>query len=226
MTFDQFEMSDAAYVLGALSAPERATFEAHLATCDACAARVEGLRDLPRLLAAAPPSEFSPQQAEVDPTPYPLPDNILPRLLRQTRRERTRRRLVTVTSLMVAAACLVTALTVLLSHRADNPYRAPPQARSMANIVDVPIHATAQVVTTDSWAQVNIWCTYDARAYSAGNYEAVARTKTGQRVPIGSWPGVPGQTAVIRTPTHLHTVDLAAIEIVSSSGRVLASMAI
>ena len=45
----------AAYALGALADEERASFEAHLATCDTCAAEVRELREVAGLLATAAP---------------------------------------------------------------------------------------------------------------------------------------------------------------------------
>jgi anti-sigma factor RsiW len=50
----------AGYVLGALDPGEAATFEQHLAGCDACRAEVEQLQGLPGLLDQAAPAEVVP----------------------------------------------------------------------------------------------------------------------------------------------------------------------
>jgi len=50
------------YVLGALPAAERASFEAHLATCDECRARVQSLSPVVTALAHVPP-QYDPPQA-------------------------------------------------------------------------------------------------------------------------------------------------------------------
>jgi len=74
---DEFSTYDAAYVLGALSPPERSAFEAHLRTCTSCAAGVTALAGLPGLLAKVPLEQV------IDPAPVPLPQTLLPRLLRE-----------------------------------------------------------------------------------------------------------------------------------------------
>lgn len=246
MSADPFEMSDAAYVLGALSEQDRAAFESHLHTCAACTMRVSELRDMPRLLALAPESAFG--AAEVDspsgtsalnsrahrvattfddsagPAAGSMPE-LLPRLLRQVARERGRRRFATVTSLVLAAACIIAVFTVVLVNRGDgNPYQAPRRAAVMANLVDVPIRAQAEVITTDSWAQVDMWCTYNATAHPGGNYQLVARSRAGETLQLGTWPGVPGQTAVLRVPTQWHTDDIASIEILGFNGKTLSRL--
>ena len=224
---DPFEMSDGAYVLGSLSGPDRSAFEAHLTSCAACTDRVQQLRTLPDILAVAPVSAFGDRDVGGEATSRDsIPATLLPQLLDRTKRERTRRRLLSFTSLAVAAACLITAITVLVSHSNPDPYQPPSQAKAMTNVINVPINAAAQVVTKNSWAQVNIWCTYGGQAYAVGDYQALARTKTGQVVPIGRWPGVPGQTAIMRVPTRLHTADLAAIEIASASGQVVSTVSV
>ena len=67
---DPFEHDDAAYVLDALSEPERETVEAHLATCTACTTRVNTLAATSTLLADITPDDLA--------GPYPQPDILLP----------------------------------------------------------------------------------------------------------------------------------------------------
>jgi anti-sigma-K factor RskA len=55
MTDHAWLESAAPYALGALDDTERASFEAHLASCDICSAEVRELRDVAGLLAAAVP---------------------------------------------------------------------------------------------------------------------------------------------------------------------------
>lgn len=245
MNVDEFETFDAAYVFGSLSERDRRSFETHLRTCDACSARVTESQESTRLLGLVPRSAFETSNAHTEtgesaanggpavgvvgaigrPMVHRVPETLLPLLLRATRRDRNRRRLIGFTG-AAAAACIVALLTVVLTPRATDPQQPPPQATAMASLAGVPIEARAQIITTDTWAQVNVWCTYRAGVPAPGNYQAVARTKTGQTVLVGTWPAVPGQTAVIRTPTHLHTVDLASIDILSSDGKTLSHLAL
>ncbi|HEY9294742.1 MAG TPA: zf-HC2 domain-containing protein, partial [Microlunatus sp.] len=54
---DPFADWDAAYVLGALSVPERHAFEDHLAGCDECRTAVNELAAMPGLLSQLPAAE-------------------------------------------------------------------------------------------------------------------------------------------------------------------------
>ena len=60
MTDHAWLESAAPYALGALDDTERASFEAHLASCDICSAEVRELRDVAGLLAAAVPPVVPP----------------------------------------------------------------------------------------------------------------------------------------------------------------------
>ncbi len=229
MIADEYETSAAAYVLGSLSEQERLAFEAHLKTCARCPARMSEARALVGLLTMAPEFAFDDNAQEYPlgetPPEAPMPETLLPRLLRQLHRERGRRRLVAAGAMALAAACVVAALVVVLPRHADpagDPFQPPLQASAMTNVAGATISAEVQVTTKDTWAQVNLWCTYGVRGFDPGTYQAVARTTSGRRVVIGSWPGVPGNRAIIRTPTGLHTVDITSIEIVSPTGKTLA----
>ena len=77
---------DGAYVLGALTPEERLEFERHLRACPACARAVQQLAGLPGLL-----SQVSADVLESAPAPEPVPDTLLPALVREVRRGRRRR---------------------------------------------------------------------------------------------------------------------------------------
>ena len=235
MTEDEFEHDDAAYVLGALSVRDRERFEAHLQDCDDCVARVAELWRLRDLLALAPESAFRSGGAgpAAGPAPVPQvaaapsgepPDSLLPRLQRSIRTERRRRRLTGSLALtgLVAAAAAVVAL-VLVTHD-DTSYKAPAQAVALVNVGDVPLRAKVQIVDHDDWAQVNLWCTYESQTYREGNYQAVAHSRTGKSAVVGVWPGLPGQTAIIRTPTQFRSGEITSIEIQTASGKTLSRL--
>jgi hypothetical protein len=88
---DRFAEWDAAYVLGALTAPERAEFEEHLAGCARCQAAVAELAGMPGLLAQVPPGEALAMEvaADGDLAPEP-PGSLMPILPHELpRRPRT-----------------------------------------------------------------------------------------------------------------------------------------
>ncbi|WP_206064954.1 zf-HC2 domain-containing protein [Nocardioides sp. JQ2195] len=80
-----FEHEDGAYVLGALSPEDRIAFEKHLPGCAACATSVRELAGLPGLLSRVPAPSL-----DADEQPMPVPDTLLPSLLRRVRARRRR----------------------------------------------------------------------------------------------------------------------------------------
>jgi len=68
---------DAAYVLGALTGPERIEFEEHLAACPRCQAAVAELAGMPGLLAQVPPGEALAMEVPGDGDPSPPPPGSL-----------------------------------------------------------------------------------------------------------------------------------------------------
>lgn len=85
---DAYADWDAAYVLGALSGPERVEYEAHLAGCPRCQAAVAELAGVPGLLAQVPPGEaLALDEAEGSEWPEP-PPSLMPVLPRDGESER------------------------------------------------------------------------------------------------------------------------------------------
>jgi hypothetical protein len=99
---DEFVDHDAAYVLGALSPADRRAFEEHLASCRACAREVRQIAGMPGLLASVPRHLA---EAELD-GPEPVPETLLPRLVREVRRRRARRSWTVGAAAAVAAGAL------------------------------------------------------------------------------------------------------------------------
>ena len=80
---DAYAEWDAAYVLGALSGPERVEYEAHLAGCPRCQAAVAELAGVPGLLAQLPPGEaLAVDEVESGSWPEP-PPSLMPVLPRE-----------------------------------------------------------------------------------------------------------------------------------------------
>jgi hypothetical protein len=88
---------DVAYVLGSLSAADRYAYERHLAVCRPCEHEVGGLAGTAGLLSRVP-AEWAVDSLEPG---VGVPATVLPRLARAARRQRL---LVTVATVLVAAA--------------------------------------------------------------------------------------------------------------------------
>ena len=122
MTADPYARLDAAYLLGALDADERLSYEAHLVTCWRCRASLAEISAIAPLLAGLDESVFAtPPEA----APTPVPDTLLSRLLKAAGRERARRRWLSTGLGLLAAACAI-ALIVIVAPSSSGPKTGTP----------------------------------------------------------------------------------------------------
>jgi len=133
---DPFVHFDGAYVLGALPEAERDAFEEHLLTCAQCRARVAEVAGVAEALHQIAPAELDGLAAPS----VPMPDTVLPRLLRAAQRERGRRRTVAAVAAvaLASAAALVVAFWPPSSSAQQHPGRA-----MHAVIANAPVSAEA-----------------------------------------------------------------------------------
>ena len=218
----EFAHLDAAYVLGALSPDERLAYERHLTTCASCSATVRDFAGLPGLLA-----QVSPEVVESPQVPEPLPDTLLPNLVREVRRSQHRRRW----TVGLAAAAAVVALgagtvAVVAATGDDSP---PPQATpSLAVAQDM-----TQLDQTSVWGQVSLtsvlWgtrldltCSYQepTSAYQEGEhtYALVVHTRDGGTEQVATWKGLPGKTMRVTGATALTTDQISSVEVQDAAG--------
>jgi hypothetical protein len=106
---DPFAEYDAAYVFGALAPDDRAAYERHLQHCEDCSAAVAAMAGVPGLLARVPLDRVIDTEDDA-----PLPDTLLPRLVAEVARERTRSRWRVGAAAALAAACVLGLLVALL----------------------------------------------------------------------------------------------------------------
>ena len=209
-TPDPYRFDDAAYVLGALDPTERAAYEAHLKTCPDCAAQVRELTGVPDLLAGVDPAEFA------DPSADPVPDTLLPGLLREGRR-RVRRQRILVGSLAAVAAACVLALVIALWPSST----ASPASRPFVAVAQSPISASATVTATAWGTAIDVHCHYRADATHAWHYQLVAVDRAGKRHPLGDWALPPYKDIDYEAGTALTPDQIARLEITLPSGRPL-----
>jgi hypothetical protein len=209
MSTDPYLHYDAAYVLDALEPAERVEFEAHLATCPQCRARVDELMPLPGLLAGLPEDAFRGDAELID---EPMPDTLLPGLLRRARRERQRRRGLTAALAAVAAACLVA--LVVVAWPTPKPHLAPAQA--MTAVVPSPVQATATLTGVRWGTKIHLDCYYSSpgRSYPANEkYSLTAIPKTGPAENLGSWTLTPGKETPWDSGTSLSPSQIGQLQI-------------
>lgn len=198
---DRFVHDDAPYVLGLLSADERAAFEEHLAGCAECAARVAEIADLPALLATVPLDEVLDE----------VPDTLLPGLLRRAGVERRRRNWLTAGLAGVAAACLI---ALAIAVWPSGPTSPAPHPRAMSALVASPVRATA-ALTDKAWGtEIDLVCQYDGSTPPGGYAYGLSVTDTsGATTPLGSWTIVPGKDITFASGTALRRDQIASVQI-------------
>jgi hypothetical protein len=203
---DPFRYDDGPYVLGALSPEERDAFEDHLLICDACVARVRELGDVPALLQGIDASEIAPE---------PVPDTLLPRLLRAAARRQRRRRTVIGALAAVAAAC-VAALVIALWPSSSST--ALPQ-RPFTAVAQVPVQATA-VLTPKAWGTaIDVHCQYvHGTGEIAYRYDLIAYDRLGRPHQLGDWRLPPDRDIEYQAGTSLSPHQIARLEITLADG--------
>lgn len=199
--------SAAAYVLGALPSQERLTFEGHLAGCEACRGAVAELAGIPGLLARVSPDDLAGDTA-------PVPDTLLPRLLREVRRRRRGR---WVAAVGVAAA---TVAAVVVGTVAVRPGPQAPTGVAMTRLVSAPISATVALEPDGHLTRVDMTCRYHGEAYAGlPAYQLVVTGTDGRSHEIAWWDvGPDGDTRVVGS-VDLRSSQIATVEVRTAAGR-------
>ena len=205
-TTDPHRYDDAAYVLGALSPDERAAFEAHLATCADCTARVREIDSLPGLLAGIDEAELADD---------PMPETLLPSLLRAASRQRRRQRLFVGSLVAVAAAC-VTALIVAL-WPTSTP--AGPARRDFVAVANSPVTASATLTATSWGTSIDVRCHYlNSNVYQSWRYALVVYDRSGRAHRLGDWKLPPDKYIDYEAGTSLTPAQISKVEITLPNG--------
>ena len=237
----RYAHDDAAYVLGALDAAERADYERHLRSCGECSRSVRELAGLPGLLARVPLEVLEPP-GELT----PVPATLLPAVVAEVRRRRRRR--VTRTAALAAAAAVLlvggTAAVLTVADGDETPPAAAPAgvttapARPMESRAD---GVTGWVSLTEvAWGtRIDLTCTYGAGGGSGGRYDggygedddhgeygAGGRTSyalfvrtTDDRVEqVGTWQVAAGEEAHVTMATAATPDEIVEVEVRTGDG--------
>ena len=221
MNHDELAHLDAAYVLGALEPEERELFEQHLASCGQCAQAVREVASLPRLLSTVDESVFT-----AEPESEPVPETLLPSLLREVRGRRRRQRrwaLAAAAAVAVAAAGTAVAWT---SWPDDQPVAVAPAGTPMQQVGQDVLRASLAMEEVPWGTRLELTCTYDAPASGyrdapAPAYTLAIRTGTGDWEQVATWRAVPGRTVTVTGATAAGADDITSVEVRSATGRAL-----
>jgi len=202
--------SAAAYVLGALPAAERSEFESHLAGCEDCRQSVSELAGIPGLLSRVSPADLA--------DPDPVPDTLVPRLLREVRRSGRRRRLV-VAALSAAAVVLAVAGTTVVVDGLNGDRGASMTA--MTAVVDSPVTARAAMVGHTWGTEITMKCRYADSSEWSAPYDLVAVDDAGKTYRVATWVVGPGKTAAVSGSVPVRRDHIDRLEIRLTSGQPL-----
>jgi len=219
---------DGAYVLGALSPSERASFERHMASCAACREAVASIAVLPGLLGrlssdavavGSVTAEFATEQR-------------IPKLVAavgQARRKDKARLLVAV--LATAAVALFAGVTVgaripPATGVQAGPVSHPPTRPAMVPMVPmVETLATAELSFEASLAGtvITMHCAYPARDEHTRPYlfRLFAIGPDGQTEQVSSWMAAPGEEVTLTGMVRLNMHDLTRVELRTKDNTVL-----
>jgi hypothetical protein len=224
----EFAELDGSYVLGALSPTERQEYEKHLATCESCARSVRELAGLPGLIARVDPVILEPA-----PAVEPVPDTLLPSLVREVGRLRRRRVFATVG---VAAAAAVAVGVMLVSGLGGDtpPVASPPSTgpsaqalvgQTMMPVGHVPVTATLAVTPVGWGTKFDLTCSYlpDGQEYKqlppTATYGLFVVSRDGSSEQVGTWQAIGGKTMHFSAGTAARRADIADVEIRTTKGQ-------
>jgi hypothetical protein len=237
-----FAHDDGAYVLGALSPAERQEFERHLAGCTDCARSVRELAGLPGLL-----GRVGEDVLLAPPAPEPVPETLLPALVREVRRSRRRRAWATA-GLAAASVAAVAAVSVAASSAltGDGTPTAGPTApvpvstapstgpsapstgdpavpRTMVPVGNAPVRATVSFTSVDWGTRLDVVCTYAPLGGEYGTphpttYALFVRTAGGRLEQVATWRALPGRTMRLSGATSLTRRAIASVVVRTADG--------
>jgi hypothetical protein len=227
----EFAHDDGAYVLGALSPADRSAFQAHLSGCAECTRAVQELAGLPGLLARVPADVLEQRDAE------PLPDTLLPGLVREVQRVQ-RRRMWTVVGTAAAAAVVVAggSLAIGLNVGDDGPGTATAQPSSEAptgqamQVVGPEVMTADLALTSVSWGtRLDLTCSYPTpdepwETAKEWTYAMFVVTKDGNVEQVATWKALPGKTMRLAAATAASRDDIASVEIRTGTGEPLLTL--
>lgn len=215
-----FAFDDAAYVLGGLEEQERRDFEAHLARCQACQESVAALAGLPPLLDRVELSAL-----DIEPPPVTL----LPTLLNEVARQRTRRSWRTA-AIGFAVACVLALSVAGGTEWYSNAHRPQEIALHAVGPNQGGVTATVKLLGSGRATRIQLDCGYENadHSYPANvtppGYRMVVYNRLGMMRDLGSWTPQPGEDVQIVRNSPWSKQALSRIEIANDQGVVLLSV--
>jgi hypothetical protein len=190
---------------------ERHEYEEHLRDCPICAAAVRELAGLPGLLARLPADQVIGQDGDrLDP---PLPQTLLPRLLRKVGTERRRSRLRIGLAAATAAAVVGVGGTVAVQHvTATQPPR-PARTVALQAVGGHQMSGSVQLIRWGWGTTVRMTCHDIPRPDSTSTYTLYVTDRSGTQYLVSSWHSVPNQDVTVPGAVALSPDDVASVQV-------------
>ncbi len=221
----EFATYAGAYVLGSLSATDRAAFEAHLRECDECARSVRELAGLPGLLTRVP-ADVVEGSAERPPVPATLLSGLVGAARRDQRRRTTRVALLAAASVAVVAGLGAAALVAFDDDPPAPPLAEPPvvvglaPAEQMTPVGDSGSSGWVSLTEMGWGTRLDLDCTYES-AYGSGDapaYVLVVRTEDGEEETAATWAAENGKELHVTGASSVTPDEIAAVEVQAPDG--------
>ena len=223
----QYAHLDGAYLLGSLAPGERQEFEQHLRGCAECTRAVGELAGLPGLLARVAPEDLGTMPDG------PVPESLLPALVREVRRSQRRRGalIAVLSAAAVTVAGVILVATGLIGGAAAPPAAAPttspspvaPAAtREMVALGGAPVRADLDLVNVAWGTRLELACTYEPEERAPRRpwtYVMIVHTRDGGSQQVATWKALPGRTMRLSAATSAGLRDLSWIEVRTEDGR-------
>jgi len=219
VTNDDIANWDAAYVLGALSAEDRLTYEEYLATNPEAVAALAELAGLPGILNLLSREEAVALDAAANDTiSQARPVDLMPLLAQGAARQQKRSRrnviaLVAATAAAFLAVGVIVTATIFGTGHAPAPSATPP-LQTMAPAGNGGV-AASLAVTQKHWGTRLDWkCAYTADwSKNVGTYDLVVTTVDGKQIPVASWGPSGNQASGLAAATFIPTAQIRTVDV-------------
>jgi hypothetical protein len=214
---DRLSSWDGAYVLGALSAADRAEYERHLAVCDACRADVGELAPTAGLLSRLSAERARAIGDEVAPVASPDPA-LRERIVAAASRRRARRRTVWI----LAASVALVAIAVPGAIAVGTAVQTPAAVYALDDVAGAPLEASVKLTPVPWGTRIDLVCQYTGEVLDAPPggwpYALAVTDDAGATSVLSTWRAGPGSTTELSAGTDLAAADIGAVEIRTLEG--------
>jgi len=210
---------DGAYVLGALSAADRAAFENHLSTCAECREAVAELAPTAGLLSRLSADRARAIDASTGPVPVVLPDpSLRGRVVRTARRRRARR----ITAWTLAASLALVAVAVPTAVSLTNAASSSGAVYALDDVDGAPLEASVKLTQVVWGTRIDLVCQYTGQVLDAPPggwpYALAVTDDAGATTVLSTWRAGPGATTELSAGTDLAASRIGSVEIRTIDG--------